>query len=61
MLIGSSEYVHRYFNGQASVYRSVSEAYQQHTKYNPKRISLTSGTNDGCFIETDKVLLNVYI
>lgn len=54
VLIGSSEHVHRYLNGQACVYKSVSEAYLQHKNYNRKRISLDSGTNDGCFIVTSE-------
>ncbi|KAJ0183933.1 hypothetical protein K1T71_000356 [Dendrolimus kikuchii] len=57
VLIGSSDHTARKLTGQACIYKTIADAYQQQT-YNPKSIFLNSGTNDGCFIEnSDKVFL----
>ncbi|RVE50121.1 hypothetical protein evm_005327 [Chilo suppressalis] len=57
VLIGCSELTGRYWNGGASIYKSVNEAQKNHNE-RKKCINLASGTTDGCFIGNfSKVLL----
>lgn len=56
VLIGSSELTGRQWNGEATVYKSISEALEQ-KRDNTKSIYLTSGTADGCFIEKSYKLI----
>ncbi|CAD0196734.1 unnamed protein product [Chrysodeixis includens] len=57
VLVGSSELTGRYWNGGASVYKSIAEAQKVPLDEKPG-ISLASGTADGCFIgSSTKVFL----
>ncbi|KAL0893805.1 hypothetical protein ABMA27_013935 [Loxostege sticticalis] len=57
VLVGCSELTGRYWNGGASLYKSVPEAQKCHTEVK-RSINLTSGTADGCFVgNPSKVLL----
>lgn len=57
VLVGSSELTGRYWNGGASVYKDIVDARRIQTEEKIS-ISLSSGTADGCFIESsNKVML----
>ncbi|KAL4702513.1 hypothetical protein ACJJTC_001398 [Scirpophaga incertulas] len=57
VLIGCSELTGRYWNGGATICKSIEEAYKQ-CNAEKKSISLTTGTADGCFLgNSTKVLL----
>ncbi|XP_075969468.1 methylosome protein WDR77-like [Anticarsia gemmatalis] len=57
ILVGSSELTGRYWNGGASIYKDINEARKIQTE-EKLSIPLTSGSADGCFIESsNKVFL----
>ncbi|GBP59197.1 Methylosome protein 50 [Eumeta japonica] len=57
VLVGCSELTGRYWNGGANIRNSVEELQKELINGTKLGIQLITGTADGCFIDTDKVLL----